>query len=270
MGMQDDSIVWSPYQIWTAAKVQLRVMQALMIRSVLSRFGHNNLGFFWLFGEPLFLTGAVMVMWTITGAEGGHNISVVPLALTGYSFIQLWRHITGHSAHAISHATDLLYHRNIKILDILLASTALEFVGIVSAFLIAYVPLSLYGVIDPMRDPLLIFSGFFLTTWFSFAFGLILTAMTELSEPSGRFVAPIMYVTLPFTGLFFMVNWLPDQYREIILWSPLVNCIEMIRGGLLPEYITTYYCPWYVINWCIGMTAIGIPLVYYAQEHKHN
>lgn len=245
-------------------------MKALMIRSVLSRFGHNNLGFFWLIGEPLFLTGAVMIMWSITGAEGGHNISVVPLALTGYSFIQLWRHIVGHSTHAISHAADLLYHRNIKILDILLASAALEFIGIFAAFMVAYIPLSLYGVLSPMRDPLLLFSGFFLTTWFSFSIGLLVTAMTELNEPSSRLVAPIMYVTLPFTGLFFMVDWLPDRYQELILWSPLVSCMEMIRGGLLPGYITTYYFPWYVVTWCMGMTALGIPLVHYAQEHAHN
>ncbi len=268
--MPGNSLIWSRRQIWAAAKVQLRVVQALMIRSVMVRYGHSNLGFFWLLGEPLLLTCGVMVMWSITGAEGGHGVGVVPMALTGYSFITMWRHIVGHSTHAIQHSSNLLYHRNIKILDIVLADTALEFVGITSAFLTAYIPLYLYGLIGPVTDPLLLFGGFFLAAWFSFSFGLILTGICALSEPASRFVAPIMYITLPFTGVFFMVSWLPDQYQNLILWSPLVNCIEMIRGGLFPTYLATYYYPWYVVMWCLAMTAFGIPFVHYAQEHGHN
>jgi capsular polysaccharide transport system permease protein len=253
-----------------SAQVQLRVIRALMIRNVMSRFGHNSLGFFWLMGEPLILTCGVMVMWSFTGAEGGHNIGVVPMALTGYSFITMWRHIIGHSIHAIRHNSDLRFHQNIKALDILVSNAVLELVGIVSAFLIAYLPLALYGVIWAIRDPLLLFSGFVLTAWFSFSFGLLITAMSELSETASRFVAPIMYITLPFTGVFFMVDWLPDRYQNLILWSPLVNCIEMIRGGLFPNYMATYYDPLYVVICCIGLTAVGIPAVHYAQEHAQH
>lgn len=258
------------HEMLSSARVQLRVMKALMIRSVMSRYGHNSLGFFWLLGEPLILTCGVMVMWSITGAEGGHNVGVVPMALTGYSFITMWRHIISHSVHAIHHNSTLRFHQNVKVLDILISDAVLELVGIVSAFLIAYIPLALFGAIWTMRDPLLLFSGFILAAWFSFSFGLLITAMSELSETASRFVAPIMYITLPFTGVFFMVDWLPDRYQDLILWSPLVSCIEMIRGGLFPAYITTYYHPLYVALCCIFLTALGIPAIHYAEKHGHN
>jgi capsular polysaccharide transport system permease protein len=253
-----------------AVRVQIRVLYALMIREAMSRYGHTNLGFFWLMGDQLILTGGVMIMWSITGAENHGDVGVVPMALTGYAFIQMWRHIVGHATHAIRHNDHLLYHQNIKVLDVLVANGLLELIGIVSAFLIAYVPLALYGVLSPMRDPLLTFGGFALTAWFSFAFGLLITALTELNEASARFVAPTMYITLPFTGMIYLVYWLPDQYQSLILWSPLVSCIEMIRGGMFPEYITTYSYPLYVVLWCTGMTAVGVPLVQYAQKHSHH
>jgi capsular polysaccharide transport system permease protein len=268
--MRTDSRSLTAEDFLDALRVQIRVLYALMIREAMSRYGHKDLGFFWLMGEQLVLTAGVMVMWSITGAENHADIGVVPMALTGYAFVQMWRHIVGHSNRAIAHNSHLLYHQNVKVLDLLLANSLLELVGIVSAFLIAYVPLALYGVLPPMRDPLLVFSGFALTAWFSFSFGLILTATTELSEAASRFVAPVMYITLPFTGLFFLVYWLPDEYQVIILWSPLVNCIEMIRGGMFPDHITTYSYPLYVVIWCIGLTAIGVPLVHYAQRHSHH
>jgi capsular polysaccharide transport system permease protein len=251
-------------------RVQLRVLYALMIREAMGRYGHTDLGFFWLIGDQLILTGGVMIMWSITGAESRGDIGVVPMALTGYAFIQMWRHIVGHATQAIRHSSHLLYHQNVKVLDLQIANSLLELIGIVTAFLVAYVPLALYGVVSVMHDPLMTFCGFALTAWFSFSFGLIITAMTELNEASARFVPPAMYITLPFTGMIYLVYWLPDQYQSLILWSPLVNCIEMIRGGMFPEYITTYGHPLYVVIWCTAMTAVGVPLVQYAQTHSHH
>jgi len=37
-----------------ALKVQLRVTTALMMRGALMRYGHENLGFFWLIGRTAF------------------------------------------------------------------------------------------------------------------------------------------------------------------------------------------------------------------------
>jgi capsular polysaccharide transport system permease protein len=232
--MQGDSVVGGTHRIWISTKVQWRVLKALMIRSVMMRYGHDSLGFFWLMGEPLLLTGGVMVMWSITGAEGGHNISVVPLALAGYSFITMWRHIVGHSVRAIHHNADLLFHRNVKILDVLFANSLLEFVGISSAFLIAYAPLSLYGVIDPIHDPLLLFGGFALTAWFSFSFGLIVTAITELSETSQPRCRADHVHHPAFYGCVLHGELAARPISNLILWSPLVSCVEMIRGGLFP------------------------------------
>jgi capsular polysaccharide transport system permease protein len=267
--MDIDSTSWAAENFPGALRVQVRVLYALMIREAMSRYGHKDLGFFWLMGEQLILTGGVMIMWSITGAENHSDIGVVPMALTGYAFVQMWRHIIGHSTLAVRHNSHLLYHQNVKVLDLLLANSLLELIGIVSAFLIAYVPLALYGIVPVARDPLLMFGGFALTAWFSFSFGLVITAITELNEAASRVVAPVLYITLPFTGLFYMVYWLPDQYQAIILWSPLVNCIEMIRGGLFPDYVTTYASPLYVVIWCIGLTAMGVPLVQYAQRHSY-
>ena len=269
--MHTDSPRWISDEFTVGLRSEARVIRALMIREAMTRYGHKDLGFFWLMGEQLILTAGVIVMWGIAGLEHGRGgAGVVPMAVTGYGFIQLWRHIVGHSNQAIRHNSHLLYHQQIKILDILVANALLETIGTVSAFLIAYIPLSLYGVLYPIHDPLLLFGGFAFTGWLSFAVGLIIAGITELNEASSRMVAPILYVTLPFTGLVFMVYWLPDQYQDMILWSPLVNCVEMIRAGIFPPYMKAYYSASYLLVWCVGLTAIGVPLVQYAQRHSHH
>ena len=59
---------------------------------------------------------------------------------------------------------------------------------------------------------------------------------------------PLLYITLPFTGVFNMAEWLPQRWREAALWSPLVNNIEMLRAGMFSGDIQTYYYPLYSMS----------------------
>src|SRR5258706_169269 len=212
--------------------VQLRVIRALMIRDAMSRYGHENLGFFWLMGEPILLTCGVTALWSLTKATHGFNINVIPFALSGYSMIQLWRTLVFRSLRAMRQNTGLVFHANVRFFDILVARALLDTIGILTAFFIAYVPLALFGFIDPIHDPLLLFGAWFLVAWFSFGVGLILAGLTEISDAFERFVHPIMYITIPITGTFYMVYWLPEKVRHLALWSPLVHGSEMFRAGL--------------------------------------
>jgi capsular polysaccharide transport system permease protein len=106
-----------------------------------------------------------------------------------------------------------------------------------------------------------------LTGWFSFGFSLVIAALSEFSEVAERFIAPAMYITLPFTGTFFMMEWLPPQGQKVMIWSPLVSGIEMFRGGIFPIDMPVHYDALYLLGWCIALTAIGLPLCAYAQKH---
>jgi capsular polysaccharide transport system permease protein len=243
-----------------------RIIGALMIREGSSRYGHENLGFFWIIGEPLFLTIGVMVLWTIGGNTHGHSIGVVPFALSGYTMLTLWRHLTGKFVHAIRNNGGLMFHRNIRVFDVLLAKGLLEIIGIMAAFFIAWCPLALLGYMPQMTDPLIFVGAYLLHAWFSFAFGCVVAALSELWEPVEQFLPPILYLTLPLTGAFSMAAWLPQTWREILLWSPLANTQEMLRAGMFPPDTVTYWDATYVVLWCVGLSALAFPLVRQAQR----
>jgi capsular polysaccharide transport system permease protein len=251
---------------FASLRINLRVLGALLMREASSRYGHENIGFFWIMGHPLFLALGVMVMWRLAGHDKGLHVPLVPFVLSGYTHLTLWRHIVAQSMHGLRRNVDLLFHRNIRPLDILLSRTLLEMIGILTAFFIAYCPLALLGVIDPMRDPLVLLGAWILISWFCFGFGMIITGLTEISEAAEHFVQPVMYITLPITGAFTMQYWLPDEARHILSWSPLVNTQEMFRSGLFPADVKTEWDALYMVACCILVTAIGLPLVRKAQD----
>lgn len=253
--------------IVAAGRVQMRVISALMIREALSRYGHENLGFFWIMGEPLLLTVGVMAMWTMAGAGHGKGVGLIPFALTGYSMLTLWRHNVQKSVHALRQNIGLLFHRNIRFLDVLVARATLECLGGLAAFFVAYVPLTQLEVFEPMADPLLLFGAWFFMSWYSFGFGLILAGLTEIYEALERFVPPLMYITLPITGAFYMVTWLPETAQKLVTWSALVHIFEMFRAGLFGSKVVATFDVGYIVINCLLVTAIGLPLVRKAQNH---
>ena len=250
----------------TSLAVNARVIGALVMREGTMRFGHENFGFFWVVGEPLVLTVSVMLMWSIGGMTHGHGVGVVPFALSGYTMITLWRHLSSRQVHAIRQSMGLLFHRNVSLIDVLVARSLLEVVAILAAFFIAWTPLYLLGFVDPMPDPLLFAGGYFLQAWFSLSFGLIVAALSEMYEVTEQILPPILYITLPFTGIFNMAAWLPPGWRSVQLWSPLVTNIEMLRAGMFDGDVVAIYYPMYTVWWSLALTALALPLVQYARR----
>ena len=255
-------------QTWAAAiRINIRVIGALVMRDASSRFGHENIGIFWVMGEPLILTTGIIAVWSVMGGTHGHNIGVTPFLLTGYSMLTLWRHIVQRGVHAMRHSAGLLFHRNIRVFDVLVARMIIEVVGVLTAFFIAYVPLALTGWLDPINDALLLIGAWALLAWFSFGVGMIIAALTEVSEAAERFIPAVMYLTIPLTGCLFMVSWLPDAAQRFLLWSPLVNMTEMFRAGMFSADVPTTWSVSYIVVCCCLANVVGLALLLKAQNH---
>ena len=251
-------------------QVQGRVIHALMLREIITRFGRENLGFFWLMGEPLVLTCLVMVLWAVVHKHWESQFGPVPFALTGYTLITLWRHMISRSVFCFRHNSELMYHRNVNYVDTLVARALLEVGGTGLSFLTAYTPLLLFDYLPPLYDPLLMIGGWLCMGWFAFAVGLIVAGLSEVTEMAERFVQPLMYVTLPLTGIFYMVCWLPERAQKIVTYSPLVNSMEMLREGVLGPEVEAVWDFQYLVGCCVALTGVGLLVVKSARKYAQS
>ena len=247
---------------------RLNIIQALLVRDALMKFGHENLGFFWIIFEPLCFTAGIIMLWNIVRHIGG-NVNVTTFALTAYTMLTMFRHMSQGFMRILRHNGGVLYHAQIEPLDLMLARGALETLGCLGTFFIAYVPLALLDIIDPIRDPLLVFGGWFLGAWFSFSFGVIMGALSEMSEVLERVLPAVMYVTLPLTGAFTLQDWLPERARDFLSYSPLVNTMEMFRAGMFDLDVITYWSVPYVLWWCLVQTVLGLVLIERARSYVY-
>jgi capsular polysaccharide transport system permease protein len=241
--------------------IQLRVIGALLMREIITRYGRANLGFLWLFVEPMLFTLGITALWTALSLHKTSTLPIVAFAVTGYSTVLLWRNCAMRCAMAIPPNVGLLYHRNVRVLDLLIARITLECAGATTSFfLLSCVWISL-GWMDAPSDLALVLAGWLLLAWFGAGLAVIVGSLTAYSEVVEKLWHPISYFLFPISGAVFMVDWLPRPLRELALWVPMVNAVELIRDGFFGPVVRTHYDVEYLFLSCMVTTLVGLVLV---------
>lgn len=247
--------------LWARAVAeQARVLGALLMREMVMRYGRENIGFLWLVIEPLILTTGVMVLWSYM-RHAEHNVALAAFCITGYMPLTLWRHISSQTVSCMRQNLPLLYHRQIRPLDLLVARSLLEFAGTTLALVAVYAVLRLTGLLDPYDDLAKSLAGWLLMAWLAFATGLILAALSEQFDFVEKLVSPFQYLLLPISGVFFMVAWLPSPIQKLALYVPMVHCYEIFRAGMIGPSVETHYSFGYILGWCLFATFLGLLMV---------
>lgn len=228
-------------------RIQLRVLHALMLREMLTRYGRHNIGFLWLFLEPMMFTFAVVALWTVTGLHKGVGISIVAFGITGYSTIMLWRNMPGRAIGAIGPNASLLTHRPVQMLDVFTARILLEAVGATMSFAVLAFAAWMFGLMPVPEDVLTVLGGWLLLAWFGFGVALWIGAASEKEAIVYKIWSPVSYIFIPFSGALYLVEALPPAAQEIVLLMPVVHCVEMIRDGYFGSMFTAHYDIGYVL-----------------------
>jgi len=239
-------------------RVERRVLGALFLREALTRYGRHNIGFLWLFVEPMIFTLGVTALWTATRSVHGSDLPIVAFALTGYSSVLLWRNMPARCIGALWNNLSLLYHRNIKVLDIYIARLMLEFGGATISFTVLSVAFISIGWLEPPQDLLEVMGGWFIIAWFGSALAIWLGAMSHESELVDKLWHPISYIVFPLSGAAFMVDSLPRAAQQFVLYIPMVSGVEIVREGYFGSRAHAHYDLGYVLPLCLVLTVVAL------------
>lgn len=241
----------------TSLSIQWRIVSALLLREMLTRYGRHNIGFLWIFVEPMLFTLGVAAIWTFLGASHGH-FPIIAFAITGYSSVLLWRNMPNRTIGAIGPNLQLLYHRNVKIIDVFVSRILLEAGGASISFSTLAVLFSFAGIIAPPEDLLTVATGWLLIAWFGASLALLAGALAERFESIERVWHIATYVLFPISGAAFNVDALPEAGRAFVLAFPMVHGVELVREGYFGSAFHAHYDLPYMMSCNIALTFAGL------------
>lgn len=228
-------------QVFRSSAIEGRVIHALLLREILTRFGRHNIGFLWLFVEPMLFTLGVTALWSLTKSVHGSNLPIAAFALTGYSAVLLWRNMPARCIGAVEPNLSLMYHRNVRVADIFAARLVLEGGGATISFVVLSILFIALGLIEPPEDVLQIVGGWLMMAWFGVSLALLLGSLAQESELVEKLWHPASYLLFPLSGAAFLVDALPTAAQHYVLYLPMVHGVEYIREGYFGSRIHAHY-----------------------------
>ncbi|WP_296721676.1 ABC transporter permease [Erythrobacter sp.] len=240
--------------------IQVRVIKALMLRELSTRFGRENIGFLWVMAEPLLFAVLVGILWRSMKGPFEFGVDIIAFVVTGYIPLVLFRSSLSRAMNSFTANGSLMYHRQIKVLDLLLVRFLIELVGHMMAYLFIAVVLGALGNFPWPYD-----FGFLLLGWayyslFSFAVCLVVAPLSEASEVLEKFLPVTAYLMVPFSGAFFVVSSLSPEAAAIVLYSPPVHGMEMMRYGVFGPSIDPQYDYLYPLQFSLPCMVLGLLL----------
>jgi ABC-type polysaccharide/polyol phosphate export permease len=66
---------------------------------------------------------------------------------------------------------------------------------------------------------------------------------------------------MPFSGVAYIADALPQTMRDLVLWLPMLNSLEFLREGWFGSQMRAHYDIPYVLIFNLLLTFVGLSLV---------
>lgn len=238
--------------------VQSRVIGAILMRELHTRFGRDNIGYLWMFVEPMLLSIAISGIHLASHLGGIYGMDVVPFYLTGYTPFLIFRQVINRACATIESNRTLLFHRQISLFDLLFARALLDLVAITLSMFVLLSVAYVFGLGGMPDRPILVFAALVLMFWISFGFSLPLCAVSVYTTSAERLIHPVTYIMMPLSGVFFVAEQIPPSFREPLLWGPVLHITQLCRMGQFGHFNSIYVDIPYVLTWCVVLTFFGM------------
>ncbi|ANV25539.1 ABC transporter permease [Agrobacterium pusense] len=241
-------------------KAHIRVVGALLIREMSTRFGSKPGGYAWAIIDPaghIAFMSLIFMAITHTPALGK---SFALFFATGYLAFQFYAAMAGFLNGAIKANRTLLSYPNVAPIDTIVARYILQ-AGTTSVVSFCVLGVILLTVDQPvyLNWPAIIEAAFAATV-LGLGIGIfnnVATLRFPLYEQVFNIINRPMFLV---SGVFFLPDALPAPIRDIVLLNPLVHVVMLFRKGFYPEYRAEMMNMTYLYSFALTILFMGLLL----------
>jgi len=249
----------TPSRVIAAIATQIRVINALVLRETKTRYGNYKIGFLWALIEPLVGVTVFVAIFANLRSDSPSGMPLVPFMLVGFICYGFFKDPWGTMQGAISNSRNLLTFPQVTTFDVIMARGVLEIM--VNFFCLGFLlyMAHLAGFEVRCERPLGVLVVCLLLCILGLGMGFLFASIEPLVPSVKQLASQVMSRPLYFgSGLFFTADSIPAPIREYLLYNPVLNMIELLRGEFFYEFETSYGSWSYSCWWAFGTLAVGL------------
>jgi capsular polysaccharide transport system permease protein len=246
-------------QYLRALGVQGRVIHALIMRELKTRFWKNRLGYIWAIVEPVtHIAVWFLIMQVINANPFADRTRTILLLSTGMVPFLSFRNVASFMESAIVSNQSLLNFPVVRHLDLLLARFLLEAATMTIVGVVVIAGIVFLGYSEPPDDPVRLAIALGYALLLGMGFGMMNAVFTMLSDMYKRFLDVLSRLIYFCSGVMYMVETMPDEVRVWLVWNPVLHAVELFRTAYFPLYRTSAASTTYILAWALSMCLIGV------------
>jgi capsular polysaccharide transport system permease protein len=240
---------------------QARVLFALIMREMTTRFGRSAGGYLWALIEPAGFIALLAFAFSQIAHSPPVGRSFALFYATGYIAFSFYNDIAALTGRAVQVNRPLLNYPAVTALDTVMARFLLQaLTGLAVAAAIFGGILAVFA--ERVRlDPVPLIMCFTLAALLGLGVGLVNCSLFALSKTWERVYGVVSRPLFLVSAVFFSFGSLPGFVREVLWWNPLIHLVGLMRAGFYPVYDASYVSVLYVASLALGLVAGGLALM---------
>ncbi|NKN36851.1 ABC transporter permease [Agrobacterium sp. a22-2] len=213
-----------------------RIVSALLIREMSTKFGSKPGGYIWALLDPAAHVALLTLLFQVIARVPALGTSFPLFFATGYIAFNFYSSTVNYLSSAVKGNKALLNYPNVAPVDTVTARFILQLgtMSVVAFIILGAILLTLHTT--PVLDWLVIIEAAMAASLLAVGVGMgnaVLFARFALYEKIyGIVTKPLMLMS----GVFFLPDNIPHPFREFLLFNPLIHVVILFRTGFYPEY----------------------------------
>ncbi|GJD90485.1 Polysialic acid transport protein KpsM [Methylobacterium hispanicum] len=242
----------------SATESYLRVLHALMLRDMRTRFGASYWGYAVVVLWPCAHVFMLVAIYYFRKVPAPIGESSPIFFASGAVPVLVYQYMSREVMKSVGANRPLTYYPQVKLIDVIIARLLVEIVSGSLTLITVLAILTALGIDPRPADPFTAVTGFLAAILLGIGIGFVnVCIMAFFPTWALGYVLfnIIIYIT---SGVMFLPNYLPEQLYAIFKYNPAVQIIEWVRLGYYPtlDVQVDYF---YVIMF--GLTTLSIGLL---------
>lgn len=242
--------------------INIRVIVALMMREMSTRYGRSAGGYVWAVLEPLGMIAILSLAFSFVMRTPAIGDSFPLFFATGFIPFHFYMEISNFSAAAVNMNKPLLTYPRVTPIDAILARALLQHFTLVVAALVIFAGVIVVEDIHTAYDLVSIVKSVFYASLLGLGVGAtnaVIFAYVPTYQNVYRIITRPLFLI---SGVFFAYDDMPRLLQDALWWNPLIHVVGMMRKGFYPIYDGAYISELYVGGLGVFFTTIGLFFVY--------
>lgn len=238
----------------------LRVILALMLREMTTRYGRTPGGYLWAIAEPVGVIVMLSIGFSLVVRTPSLGTSFMLFYASGYLAFSTYRVIESAVSGAVVFSRPLLYFPAIAWIDAVLARFLLNLLTNALNIILILAGIFWFTGVTLAIDPGPVVEAIALAALLGLGIGSLNCVATGLYPLWGTILRILTQPLMLASAVIYTLEDLPWAAANVLWWNPLVHVTGLMRSGIYATYEPQYISVPYVAG--IGLVALAFGLLF--------